>query len=84
MKDPKQRPSAREVLRNRFIKAHMEVWWCDCGSSVCVCVSVLEWGEHVTVPSTHLQDLSKKMALKLQSSPTRDATQEAEAIAQAV
>ena len=38
MKDPKQRPSAREVLRNKFIKAHMEVWWCDCGSSVCVCV----------------------------------------------
>ena len=26
MKDPKQRPSAREVLRNRFIKAHMEVY----------------------------------------------------------
>ena len=57
---------------------------CVCVCVQCVCVSVLEWGVHVTVPSTHLQDLSKKMALKLQSSPTRDATQEAEAIAQAV
>lgn len=73
MKDPKQRPSAREVLRNQFIKAHMEVWWCDLCNRVCV-----------AVPNTHSQDLSRKMAMRLQSSPVRNAMQEAEAIAQAV
>ena len=37
MKDPRRRPSAKEVLRNRFIKAHMEVSFSSC---VCMCACV--------------------------------------------